>query len=135
LRRLSPDLPATEQEQKAWLAPYLARVDDKQRPYFQQMAQNLKRTLVFKNGISPLGLLRGCLDYALNDNTRIGGVFDAIRNRFKVQGGRDLLATVTDINNFRNTYVAHQEKELTDAGLAEKNLKQWIHGLRRLSEP
>lgn len=135
LRRLAQDLPATEQEQKAWLAPYLARVDDRQRPYFQQMAQNLKRTLVFKNGISPLGLLRGCFDYALNDHTQIGGVFDAVRLRFKVQGGRDLLAAVTDINNFRNTYVAHQEKELTDANLAEKNLKQWILGLRRLSEP
>lgn len=135
LRRLSPDLPATEQEQKAWLAPYFAGVDDKQRPYFQQMAQNLKRTLVFRNGFSPLGLLRGCMDYALNDNTKIGGVFDAIRTRFKVQGGRDLLATVTDINNFRNTYVAHQEKELTSAKLAEQNLRQWIQGLHRLSEP
>ena len=59
--------------------------------------------LVFKNGISPLGLLRCCLDYALNDHTRIGGVFDAIRTRFKVQGGRDLLASVSDINNFRNS--------------------------------
>ncbi len=49
--------------------------------------------------------------------------------------GRDLLAAVTDINNFRNTYVAHQEKELTDAKLAEKNLRQWIQVLRRLSEP
>ena len=39
------------------------------------------------------------------------------------------------INNFRNTYVAHQEQELTDANLAEKNLKQWILGLRRISEP
>jgi type III restriction enzyme len=134
LRRLSPDLPATEQEQKAWLAPYFVRVDEKQRPYFQQMAQNLKRTLVFKNGISPLGLLRGCLNYALNDKSRIGGVFDAIRNRFKVQGGRDLLATVTDMNNFRNSYVAHQENDLTDAKLAEENLRRWVQGLRRLSE-
>ncbi len=135
LRRLTPDMPATEQEQKAWLSPYFARVDEKQRLYFQQMAQNLKRTLVFKNGISPLGLLRGCLDYALNDNTKIGGVFDAVRTRFKVKGGRDLLAMVTEINNFRNTYVAHQERELTDAKLAETNLKQWIQGLWKLSEP
>ena len=72
-----------------------------------------------RNGISPLGLLRGCLDDALNDTTKIGVVFDAIHVRFKVQGGRDLLAVVTDINTFRNTYVAHQEKELTEPKLAE----------------
>jgi hypothetical protein len=29
-------------------------------------------------------------------------------------------------NEFRNTYVAHAEKELKDAATAEKNLKSWI---------
>ena len=61
-------------------------------------------------------------------------MYDAVRNRFKVQGGRDLLAIVTEINNFRNTYVAHQEKDLIDAKEAEKSLKQWITGLRLLVE-
>lgn len=37
---------------------------------------------------------------------------------------------VTGINDFWNTYVAHQEKELTDAGLAEKELRSWINGLK-----
>lgn len=134
LRRLLQDLPAAEQEQKAWLAPYFGKLEERQKPYFLQMAQNLKRTVVFKNGVSPLGLLRGCLDYALNDNNRLGGVYDAVRNRFKVQGGRDLLAIVTEINNFRNTYVAHQEKDLINAKEAEKSLKQWITGLRLLVE-
>ncbi|MBM4301884.1 MAG: hypothetical protein FJ121_10240 [Deltaproteobacteria bacterium] len=40
---------------------------------------------------------------------------------------------VFGINDFRNTYVAHQEKELTDAGLAEKELRSWINGLKTLS--
>jgi type III restriction enzyme len=134
LRRLLQDLPATEQEQKAWLSPYFGTMEEKQKPYFMQMAQNLKRTIVFKNGVSPLGLLRGCLDFALNDNSCPGGVFEAVRNRFKVQGGRDLLTRVTEINNFRNTYVAHQEKTLVDAKQVEKALKQWISGLHLLVE-
>jgi hypothetical protein len=29
--------------------------------------------------------------------------------------------------------MAHQEKELTDAGLAEKELRSWINGLKTLS--
>ena len=133
LRRLLQDLPATEQEQKAWLMPYLGKLEEKQKPYFLQMAQNLKRTLVFKNGVSPLGLLRGCLDFALNDRSQLGGVFDAIRLRFKVQGGRDLLAVV-EMNNFRNTYVAHQEQDLVDAQQTSKALKQWIAGVKLLVE-
>lgn len=132
LRRLLSELPATEQEQKAWLAPYLGEMDERQRPYFLQMAQNLKRTLVFKNGVSPLGLLRGCLDYALNDRSRMGGVFDAVRARFKIAGARDLLDAVKGMNDFRNTHVAHQEQELTDPRQAEKILKDWISGLRLL---
>lgn len=56
-------------------------------------------------------------------------------HRVRAARAGDLLAAVTDINNFRNTYVAHQEKDLTDAKLAEKNLRQWIQVLRRLSEP
>jgi len=36
----------------------------------------LKKTSVFNNGLSPLGLLRQCLDYAMNDNTKLTGAFD-----------------------------------------------------------
>ena len=133
IRRLQPGVPATDQEQKAWANPYFSNIDKRDMPRYQQMAQNLKRTLIFNNGISPLGLLRSCLEYALNDNTRIEGVFDAIRNKFKVAGGRDLLAIVTEINDFRNTYVAHQVNELVDPKLAKKQLQKWINGLHTIN--
>ncbi len=70
-----------------------------------------------------------CLDYALNDNTKIVGVFEAIREQFKVKGARDLLIVVTNMNDFRNTHVAHQEKELKDVNLAREQLGKWIAGL------
>jgi type III restriction enzyme len=135
LRRLSPGLPAAEQEQKAWLAPYLEAVEEKERLYYQHMAQNLKRTLVFKSGFSPLGLLRGCLDYALNEGPEIGGVFAAVRGGFQAPGDRELLGAVTHVNRFRNTYVAHQQMELTDAALARDNLRLWVKTLAALSAP
>lgn len=47
LRRLQPALPATVPEQKAWFTPYLERIDNRTRGHYQNMAQNLKRTLVF----------------------------------------------------------------------------------------
>lgn len=132
-RRLQPDMPPTAPEQRAWFEPYLGDMDYKARPKYGDIAKNLKKTLVFQTGISPLGLLRSCMDYALNDAAKIGGVFAAVKGKFKVQGGRDMLSMVKGINDFRNTFVAHQEKELTDVGLAERQLKAWIEGLRVLS--
>ncbi|MGD0091264.1 MAG: DEAD/DEAH box helicase family protein [Planctomycetota bacterium] len=134
IRRLQPVLPATIPEQKTWLDPYLGDADRRMVKHYESVAQNLKRTLVFKNGISPLGLLRSCLDYAMNDSTKIGGVFDAVRARFKVKGALDLLDKVSKLNDFRNNYIAHQEKELKDMKLAEAQLKAWIIGLKALSE-
>ena len=46
------------EEQKARFAPYLGGVDRKSEDYYRKLAQNLKRTLVFNNGLSLLGLLR-----------------------------------------------------------------------------
>jgi type III restriction enzyme len=80
----------------------------------------------------PLGLLRECMDYALNDNARIEGVFQAVKDRFRVAGGRAMLATLSQIYNFRNTRVAHQEKEVTNAEEARTNLVCWINGLKAL---
>jgi hypothetical protein len=36
---------------------------------------------------------------------------------------------VCTINVFRNDYVAHQGKELTDAAVAKKGMTNWISGL------
>jgi hypothetical protein len=45
-----------------------------------------------------------------------------------------MLAAVTRIYDFRNTRVALQEKEVTDAKEAKKNVVGWITGLKALTE-
>lgn len=134
LRELQPELPATSEEQKAWFSPYTGKLDARSVTRYSQMAQNLKKTLVFNNGLFPLGLLRMCMDYALNDKTHIGGVFEVIRVRFQIAGGRKRLELVKRIYEFRNTFIAHQEKELQDKKLAERELRVWIDGLSKLYE-
>lgn len=134
VRRLQVHMPATMPSQRVWFEPEIpAGVTDRGRIDYQRMAQNLKKTLVFNNGISPIGLLRSCMDFALNDTTRIGGVFEAVRAGFQVKGGRELLGMVVSVNNFRNTRVAHQDEELHDAAVAERELKAWIKALHALS--
>ena len=87
VRRLAGDVPSESAKQRAWFDVYLpGNLDGGKRRHYESLAQNLKRTLVFSNGLSLLGLLRNCLDYALNDNTKIGGVFDALKAQ--VQSGR-----------------------------------------------
>jgi type III restriction enzyme len=132
VRRLSGDVPAEAAKQKAWFDVYLpGNLDGGKRRHYESLAQNLKKTLVYSAGVSVLGLARSCLDYALNDSLKLGGVFDAVKTRFKVAGGRELLATVTRVNDFRNSRVAHQEQELTDAKLARRELVVWIEALRQ----
>jgi len=134
VRRLQPELPITVEAQKAWFTPYMGSVDRRDEPNYLKLAQNLKRTLVFNNGLSLIGLLRSCLDYALNDTTKIGGVFEALHSQLRFQGGRKFLETVTRINDFRNTYIAHQEQELTDRNLTEQELKIWIEALQMIGK-
>ncbi|MBN2286038.1 MAG: DEAD/DEAH box helicase family protein [Tissierellales bacterium] len=130
MRRLLPLMPDVKSEQDAWFYPYVDNLGRQQSKYYQDIAKNLKKTLVYRNGFSPLGLLRTCLDYALNDSTKITGVFEALNEAFKVKGGRDFLDVITKINDFRNTYVAHQQKELKDVNLTKENLKKWIAGMQ-----
>ncbi len=132
IQKLTPKMPSSAPDQKTWFEPYLASVDKRMVRHYEEVARNLRKTLVYKNGLSPLGLLRSALDYALNDNAKLTGVFEAVKSELRFTGGRDLLDRVTAINEFRNTKVAHQETPLTDPAQAKAALVTWIEGLNRL---
>ncbi len=134
LRKLQSDLPPTVAEQKAWFSPYLEDIDQPLHNHLEKMAYNLKRTLVFNTGLSPVGLLRSCLEYAIKEKTQLGGVFAAVKSHFAFANASALLTQVADINDFRNMYVAHQAKELTDSQLAKTHLGKWIGCLRSIVE-
>lgn len=92
-----------------------------------ERAQNLKKTLVWKSGISPIGLLKFCLTFENKEN--LGGVFKVIPPVFKVLAESELPAHIEDINDFRNNYIAHQNYVLNDPKQAQTNLKHWISTL------
>jgi len=62
----------------------------------------------------------------------VGGVFSAINQSFSKFTNTDLLGTVKAISDFRNNYVAHQEKELSDISIAKDGLAKWIVGLYKI---
>jgi len=123
---LQGSVPTARPDQENWFDPYLGDVEQKNRDRYLQMGKNLKRGLVYGNPRSVIGLLCSCLDYALNDNTKIDGVFVAVRGAFRFTGARNLLSRLTAVNEFRNTYIAHHQKDLTDKIVAERHLKQWV---------
>lgn len=132
LKKILDEMSATMPQQKEWFEPYFSGADHRMIPHYKQLAQNLRKTLVYRNGVSPLGLLRNCLDYALNDHTKLTGVFEAVQIGFRFDGSRNLLDQVKLINDFRNTRVAHQEEPLNSPAEAKKALVVWVNGLSQL---
>lgn len=132
LQLLTPAMPVAAQEQQTWFEPYLAKVDQRMHRHYQEMARNLRKTIVYKSGLSPLGLLRNCLEFALNDSVVLTGVFDVAKAAFCFSGSRSALEHVQKINDFRNTRVAHQETPLTDLVEAKQALIEWLDGLASL---
>lgn len=129
IQKLSSYLPQAVPRQREWFAPYLDKVDHRMRRHYEELGRNLQKTLVYKTGVSPLGLLRNCLDYALNDKTALTGVFSSVKEEFQLPGSRALLSSVQAVNDFRNTCVAHQVKPLCDISDTKKALSEWVDTL------
>ena len=132
LHLLLPDVPAQPVEQNSYFEPYYGNLPKKDVNWLRVIANNLKRTLVYRNGLMPLGLLAFCLDYGRRDDQPVGGVFKSIREKFSQFKDTALYQMIDNIKEFRNTFVAHQEKELTDRKIAKAALKAWIVGLTQI---
>lgn len=132
LKLLQPKVPVNRNEQDAFFAPYMDKLDRRMVEHYKKTAANLKRALIHGSVYSAIGLLRSCYDYALNDNNGLDGIFVAIKQTFAMPGAKNILARVTAVNDFRNNYIAHHEKELVDRKLAEEQLKAWVEALTYL---
>lgn len=128
-QRLGPLVPGLPGDQRTWFQPYIQGTQARPVEHYKRLAQNLRKTLLFQSGVMPMGLLRDCLDYALNDNAKIGGVFDAVRDSFRFTGSRKVLEEVIAVYDFRNSFVAHQESAITDTKPAGAALGRWIRTL------
>ena len=133
LKCLEDKIPSNRDERNGWLNPDMENIALRKHRHYQNMAQNLKRGLIYDNAHSVIGLLCFCLDHALNDKIKPDGVFKSVRESFRWPGARKLLERVLEINEFRNTYVAHSNKELTDVTLARNNLKKWTETIGLMS--
>ncbi|MCK4961736.1 MAG: hypothetical protein KAS19_04585, partial [Anaerolineales bacterium] len=125
LRELKDYVPADRSEQNAFFRPDLTALPTGEANFHKRRATNLERTLVDQNGLMPIGLLCWCLDYVQTTRRKIGGIFEVVRTRFADVSQTDLYSVIDAIYSFRNEYVAHQDRELSDPELVKQALIQW----------
>lgn len=132
IRRISPDVPTGAVQIDDFFNPYLGNLPGIEKSILTKNARNLKKTVLYQNGLFPLGQLSFCLDHALHGRDGLGGVFDSIQKRFSGAKTKQQWEVVERVNKFRNTYVAHAEKDLTDPKLAKVELGHWIATLQAM---
>lgn len=128
IQRLGPEIPAEREAQRVFFEPNLDGLSKKEAETCKRRGSDLKRTLVDHNGMSPIGLLRWCLQHARESSAIPSQALGATRQRFS-DIDDTIYTLVNRINTFRNDYVAHQNKELADATLARDALKEWSNGI------
>ncbi|MFC1816459.1 restriction endonuclease subunit R, partial [Thermodesulfobacteriota bacterium] len=132
LRNMQDVVPAKRDKQYEFFHPDLSELPTGEANFHQRQAKNLERTLVDKNGLMPIGLLRWILDYSKSTRRKISGVFEAVRIQLADVSQTDLVSVLDSIYNFRNEYIAHQDRELSDIELAGRSLKEWANGLYKI---
>ncbi|MCX6842795.1 MAG: DEAD/DEAH box helicase family protein [candidate division WOR-3 bacterium] len=125
-------MPEDTASQRVFFAPPLDGAPASDERYLSQQAANLRRTLVDRNGVMPIGLLKWCLEYARGTKRGLAGVFGAVRDGFAEASKTDLTEMVGRVYGFRNRYVAHQKEELTDIDLTRQALAEWATCLCRV---
>jgi len=132
LRELKDDVPADRVKQYEFFRPNLTDLPTGEANFHVRQATNLERTLVDQNGLMPIGLLRWCLNYVRTTRRKVGGVFEVVRIKFADVSKTDLFSAIDSIYTFRNEYIAHQDRELSDIELAGQSLKEWANGLYKI---
>lgn len=130
LDRLLPLVPSGRIAEKDFFNPQLTGIEGKKLKYYQDEVKKLERTVIFRAPISPVGHLRFCLEYAAQAKENLGGVFQAIRARFRQHDA--LFEQVSSVYQFRNKYIAHQERSSVPKDLARDQLSLWIKTLAGL---
>jgi len=129
LSQLEADIPSRPDQQKAYFEPNLSYLDSRDTNWLKSNGASLKKALVYRNFIMPIGLLGFCLEYAKKGGLGVGGVFKSVEQGFSRFNDSTLSGRVDNIRNFRNKYIAHQQEELTDSKIAKDELGNWIGGL------
>ena len=130
---LASDVPSDPAELDRFFVVQPAPADKADRfDWLLDRGKQLRKLLVHRAPLMPIGLLVFCLDYAHGTIQVRGGVLDSVGERFADLAKSELRARLQHIYDFRNTYIAHQKRELVSVAEAEGALVEWIRVLVEL---
>lgn len=128
---IRPAIPPRKEDSIAFFNPPLEHVPDRERVLLERNQRYLRDNLVFGRSIQRLGTLLFCMEYAQTGRKDVDGVWRVVRERFAALG--DLYAMLRQVNEFRNTRVAHVEKPLTDQEEAWEAMRNWLACLNMMA--
>ena len=129
---LVDEIPRKEADQKDYFEPYITGGRKSHVKYLLDNAKRIQKLIVYNAAIMPISILTFCLEYAETQKDEIGGVFETIRRNSEELKGSGLLQRLSEVYDFRNTYVAHQKQELKDIEETRIALKKWVSVLIEL---
>jgi type III restriction enzyme len=125
IERLAPYVPNTKAAQEDFFSPDLSRLDREKRRYYESEINKLKRVIVYKSPISPMGHLKFALEVGIKTEDE-GMFFVALHHAFGYPENKKLLDELAGVYEFRNKYIAHYEKEIVAKEGAQSQLRNWI---------
>ncbi|NLF02729.1 MAG: DEAD/DEAH box helicase family protein [Anaerolineales bacterium] len=132
-RQIKPHIPEDAQKRDDYFDPYLDTLNPRHANQLERNGRYLRDNLVFGRPISRLGTFLFCLRYATEGGWGAAGVWRDVQQVFSGQAMADLYTDLEQVNEFRNTRVAHVEKKLDDADEAWGALKVWFRSLDRMA--
>jgi type III restriction enzyme len=132
--RLEGTVPESDEDQSSFFSPDLSGERKGKQKFLGDKASLLRRFLINRSPITPVGVLLFCFEYAASDSEAPAGILSAVRDSFSDLATTDLPSALTNVYEFRNTYVAHIKAELVERDKAEAALSEWIAVVQRLAE-
>jgi type III restriction enzyme len=129
---LTPHIPKDPRKRDAYFNPNLDFLKQNEKMLLEKNGRYLKENLLFGRSIMRLGTLLFCLRYAKDGGWGASGVWKDVEKVFRTSEFAELFLELEDVNNFRNTRVAHVETPLTDSAEAWAAMTSWLHCLNRM---
>ncbi len=129
---IKPKIPPRKQDEYNFFNPPLDGLSQREARLLEKNQRYLRNNLVFGRSIQRLGTLLMCLDYAQKGEQGIDGIWRVVEQSFSAPQFGELYQCLSQVNEFRNTYVAHVEVTLTDENKAWEAMKTWLACINRL---
>ena len=119
--------------ERDYFEPYVTGVSQRERNLLEKNGRYIEQNLVYGRSIEKLGTLLFCLDYVQKGGLSAGGVWSDVRKQFSGKTMSALYADLRQVNDFRNTRVAHIKKKLDSADEAWKALIEWLRCINKMA--